>query len=52
VCDTDLEGIVCKHKLSAYGSDELPWIKVLNPQYSQREGRRELFEKKRVQKAR
>jgi bifunctional non-homologous end joining protein LigD len=48
VCEQDLEGIVCKHKLSAYGSDELPWIKVLNPNYSQREGRRELFEKRRA----
>ena len=45
-CEQDLEGIVCKHKLSAYGSDELPWVKVLNPNYSQREGRRELFEKR------
>jgi bifunctional non-homologous end joining protein LigD len=52
VCEKDLEGIVCKHKLSAYGSDELPWIKVLNPNYSQREGRRELFEKKRTHSAR
>jgi hypothetical protein len=31
---------------------ELPWIKVLNPNYSQREGRRELFEKKRAHTAR
>jgi bifunctional non-homologous end joining protein LigD len=48
VCDKDLEGVVCKHKMSAYGSDELPWIKVLNPNYSQREGRRELFDKRRA----
>ena len=41
----DLYQQICK--LSAYGSDELPWIKVLNPNYSQREGRRELFEKRR-----
>ena len=47
VCEMDLEGMVAKHKLSAYGSDELPWIKVLNASYSQREGRRELFEGKR-----
>lgn len=37
VCDKDLEGIVCKHSMSTYASDELPWI-VLNPKYSQREG--------------
>ena len=48
VCEQDLEGIVCMHKRSAYDSDDLPWIKVLNPNYSQREGRRELFEKKRT----
>ena len=47
VCEMDLEGIVCKHKQSIYGSDELPWITVLNPNYSQREGRRELFDKRR-----
>ena len=52
VCDKDLEGIVCKHKLSTYGSDELPWIKVLNPSYSQRDGRRELFEKRRAHSTR
>ena len=46
-CDMDLEGIVAKHKLSAYGSDDLPWIKVLNPHYSQGNGRRDLFEKRR-----
>jgi bifunctional non-homologous end joining protein LigD len=45
-CEQDMEGIVCKHKLSAYGSDELPWIKILNPNYSQRAKRLE-FEKKR-----
>lgn len=48
VCERDLEGIVRKHKMSAYGSDELPWIKVLNPNYSQREDRRELFDKRRA----
>ena len=48
VRDRDQEGIVCKHSMSTYASDELPWIKVLNPNYSQREGRRELFERKRT----
>ena len=46
-CERDLEGIVCKHKLSTYGSEELPWIEVLNPNYSQRGRRRESFEKRR-----
>ena len=47
-CEMDFEGIVAKHKLSAYGSDEPPWIQVPNPNYSQRSGRRELFEKRRA----
>lgn len=46
VCEQDLEGIVCKHRSAPYGSESVPWVKVLNPAYSQREGRRELFEKK------
>ena len=48
VCEQDLEGIVAKHCLAPYGSEEMPWIKVLNPNYSQREGRRELFDKRRA----
>jgi bifunctional non-homologous end joining protein LigD len=48
VCEQDLEGIVAKHTLAPYGSEQMPWIKVLNANYSQREGRRELFEKKRA----
>jgi bifunctional non-homologous end joining protein LigD len=44
VCELDL-GIVAKHRLAPYGSEQMPWIKVLNPAYSQREGRMALFEK-------
>jgi ATP-dependent DNA ligase len=47
VCEQDLEGMVCKHQRAAYGSESVPWIKVLNPAYSQREGRREFFDRKR-----
>jgi len=36
---------VAKLKYGAYGEG---WFKIRNPQYSQYEGRRELFEKKRV----
>jgi bifunctional non-homologous end joining protein LigD len=43
VCDQDLEGIVAKRKDAAYGVD---WFKIRNPNYSQYEGRRELFEKR------
>ncbi len=48
-CRLDLEGVVAKPKLSPYRRlDGKPlWIKVKNPDYSQAEGRRELFNKRR-----
>ena len=50
VCEQDLEGIVCKHRSAAYGI-EGAWIKVLNPTYSQRDGRRDMFEKTGTRRA-
>lgn len=44
-CERDLEGIVAKRKHGSYGEG---WFKIRNPRYSQYEGRRELFEKKRA----
>jgi ATP-dependent DNA ligase len=47
-CKLDLEGIVAKRKHSTYRATEKPsthWIKVKNPQYSQVQGREELFER-------
>jgi ATP-dependent DNA ligase len=44
-CEQDLEGIVAKLKHGRYGGG---WFKIRNPKYSQREGRRELFEKRRT----
>jgi bifunctional non-homologous end joining protein LigD len=44
VCAMDLEGIVAKKKSAGYGGTG--WVKVLNPKYSQRPGRAELFKKK------
>jgi bifunctional non-homologous end joining protein LigD len=44
-CEQDLEGIVAKLRHGKYGEE---WFKIRNPNYSQREGRRELFEKKRA----
>ncbi|MGH2374244.1 MAG: hypothetical protein ACRDIC_12370 [bacterium] len=41
----DLEGIVAKGKADPYGPAS-PWYKVLNPGYSQKEGRGELFERR------
>jgi bifunctional non-homologous end joining protein LigD len=44
-CEQDLEGIVAKLKHRRYGEG---WFKIRNPKYSQREERRELFEKRRI----
>ncbi len=46
VCRLDLEGIVAKRKADPYG-EETKWWKVKNPGYTQAEGRRELFERRR-----
>jgi hypothetical protein len=49
VCQKDLEGIVGKWKRGPYldGRDRsTTWVKVLNPNYSQRAGRDELFRKR------
>jgi bifunctional non-homologous end joining protein LigD len=46
ICKMDLEGIVAKHGGGLYLPDT-KWIKIKNPNYSQAQGRRELFEKRR-----
>jgi hypothetical protein len=49
VCQKGLEGIVGKWKHGPYldGRDRnTTWCKVLNPSYSQRAGRHELFKKR------
>ena len=45
----DLEGIVAKHKFGPYHTnrEESTWFKILNPKYSQKEGREDLFERNR-----
>jgi len=42
VCKWDMEGIVCKRKISEY-SATAGWRKVLNSGYTQYEGRHEMF---------
>jgi bifunctional non-homologous end joining protein LigD len=42
ICYRDLEGMVCKRKNSTYSSAG-NWLKVLNPNYTQHEGRHEKF---------
>lgn len=41
VCERDCEGIVAKHKRATYG---VGWFKILNPEYTQKRGRREMFD--------
>ena len=49
VCELDLEGIVAKLRSGPYVSERenSTWRKILNPHYSQRVGRNELFERER-----
>ena len=48
-CDHDLEGIVGKWKFGTYRTDgaQTSWVKIKNTDYSQAEGRHELFETRR-----
>jgi bifunctional non-homologous end joining protein LigD len=48
ICHKDLEGIVCKHKAAPYSIKPQSWFKVINPNYSQHRGRREMFDKFRT----
>lgn len=43
----DLEGMVAKFERGRYAADgTTSWLKVINPSYSQKDGRRELFERR------
>jgi ATP-dependent DNA ligase len=42
--ERDLEGIVAKRRDGLYDTNRPAWIKIKNPDYSQKEGREELFE--------
>lgn len=44
VCGLDLEGIVAKRKSDTYDA-RTRWLKIKNRNYSQAEGRRELFDR-------
>jgi len=47
VCELDLEGIVAKQKSAPYITEreQSTWFKILNREYSQKDGREELFER-------
>ena len=47
VCEMDLEGIVAKHSLAPYTTERTTWFKIKNRNYSQMQGREELFERDR-----
>ena len=49
VCGLDLEGIVAKQKSAPYVTERerSTWFKILNREYSQMQGREELFERER-----
>jgi hypothetical protein len=50
VCELDLEGIVAKYKFGPYGAatrEESTWVTIRNRNYSQMQGREELFERDR-----
>ena len=42
MCTNDLEGIVAKRLADPYDT-RVRWLKIKNPEYSQKEGRAELF---------
>jgi bifunctional non-homologous end joining protein LigD len=44
ICQQDCEGIVGKYKRGTYTAAPISWVKILNPWYSQKRGRREMFE--------
>ena len=46
ICQRDMEGIVAKPMASPYRelNGKTPWIKIKNPDYSQAEGRGEMFQ--------
>jgi ATP-dependent DNA ligase len=49
VCRRDMEGIVAKPSTSPYGNirSESPWLKIKNPNYTQKEGRGEMYNTRR-----
>ena len=47
MCENDLEGVVAKRLKDRYGS-RVRWLNIKNPSYSQNEGRRELFDKRKA----
>src|SRR5438105_3926492 len=53
VCELDLEGVVSKQKSAPYVTEreQSTWFKILNREYSQKDGREESFERDRGSEA-
>jgi hypothetical protein len=51
ICQRDLEGIVSKKRDGVYSSTA-GWLKIMNPGYTQHDGRQEMFTKFRERSAR
>ena len=51
ICQRDCEGIVGKYKRGTYAAAPTSWVKILNPSYSQKRERREMFENFRERSA-
>lgn len=47
ICQQDCEGIVGKYKRGTYAAAPTLWVKILNPNYSQKRDRQTMFEKVR-----
>jgi hypothetical protein len=45
ICARDLKRIVAKHRLGPYEPMPMTWFKILNPAYTQKRGRKEMFDK-------
>jgi bifunctional non-homologous end joining protein LigD len=44
ICQQDSEGIVGKYRRGTYTAAPTSWVKILNPNYSQKRERREMFQ--------
>jgi ATP-dependent DNA ligase len=51
ICEQDCEGIVGKYKRGTYTAAPTSWVKILNPNYSQKRERREMFQNFRERSA-
>jgi bifunctional non-homologous end joining protein LigD len=48
ICQQDCEGIVGKYRRGTYANTPTSWVKILNPNYSQKRDRQKMFEKVRI----